>query len=289
MTKKSHANAKVEPIPAADPCTAAMKIFLPFTIFSKMGLYSFSNCIGISSPDVSTKSAPAQKPGPAPLITTALIEESSSACSKTSRKLYLNSSFNELYWYKNIFMKNSIRISGGFLKGKKVPFDFKSSLRPTSNKLKEILFNWLQFEMKSSICLDLFAGTGSIGIEAVSRGSAKTIFVELNKRNYSQLSKTLISLDLKEQTKVYFKDAKTWIKNNDLSDFDLIFLDPPFGENYELKILNLLIQDKNLKSSCKIYLEFSKFTDLVIPNSVTILKEKSVGDVKALLLCINEN
>ena len=75
----------------------------------------------------------------------------------------------------------------------------------------------------------------------------------------------------------------------DSSDFDLIFLDPPFGENYELKILNLLIQDKNLKSSCKIYLEFSKFTDLVIPDSVTILKEKSVGDVKALLLCINEN
>ena len=61
-------------------------------------------------------------------------------------------------------MKNSIRISGGLLKGKKVPFDFKSSLRPTSNKLKEILFNWLQFEIKSSICLDLFAGTGSIGI-----------------------------------------------------------------------------------------------------------------------------
>ena len=112
-----------------------------------------------------------------------------------------------------------------------------SGLDNSLNKLKEILFNWLQFEMKSSICLDLFAGTGSIGIEAISRGSAKTIFVELNKRNYSQLSKILISLDLKEQTKVYFKDAKTWIKNNDLSDFDLIFLDPPFGENYELKIL----------------------------------------------------
>ena len=105
----------------------------------------------------------------------------------------------------------------------------------------------------------------------------------------ANISLTPHTADLKEQTKVYFKDAKTWIKNNDLSDFDLIFLDPPFGENYELKILNLLIQDKNLKSSCKIYLEFSKFTDLVIPDSVTILKEKSVGDVKALLLCINEN
>ncbi|MDA0976780.1 MAG: RsmD family RNA methyltransferase, partial [Proteobacteria bacterium] len=62
-------------------------------------------------------------------------------------------------------MKNSLRISGGSLRGKKIPFEFKDTLRPTSSKLKEILFNWLQFEINQSICLDLFAGTGSLGIE----------------------------------------------------------------------------------------------------------------------------
>jgi 16S rRNA (guanine966-N2)-methyltransferase len=55
-------------------------------------------------------------------------------------------------------MKNSLRISGGTLKGKKIQFDFKESLRPTSSKLKEILFNWLQFEIDECVCLDLFAG-----------------------------------------------------------------------------------------------------------------------------------
>lgn len=185
-------------------------------------------------------------------------------------------------------MKNTIRISSGTLRGKKIPFDFKDSLRPTSNKLKEILFNWIQFDINDSICLDLFSGTGSIGIEAVSRGAEKVIFVELNKKNYSRLVKNISTLNIKEKTKIFFKDAYLWVKNNDLSKFDFIFLDPPFNEDHELKILNL-IQKKDLKSSCKIYLEYSKFTELDIPESLSLLKEKSVGDVKALLLSKNED
>jgi len=185
-------------------------------------------------------------------------------------------------------MKNTIRISSGSLRGKKIPFDFKDSLRPTSNKLKEILFNWIQFDINDSICLDLFSGTGSIGIEAVSRSAEKVIFVELNKKNYSRLVKNISTLNIKEKTKIFFKDAYLWVKNNDLSKFDFIFLDPPFNEDHELKILNL-IQKKDLKSSCKIYLEYSKFTELEIPESLSLLKEKSVGDVKALLLSKNED
>ena len=109
-------------------------------------------------------------------------------------------------------MKNSIRISGGYLKGKKIPFDFKDSLRPTSNKLKEIIFNWLQFEINDFVCLDLFAGTGSLGIEAISRNAQKVFFVELNKKNYSVLTKNIKLLDIKDKSKVIFKDAFEWIK-----------------------------------------------------------------------------
>ena len=72
-------------------------------------------------------------------------------------------------------MKNSIRITGGNLKGKKIPFDFKSTLRPTSSKLREVLFNWLQFEIQDNQCLDLFAGTGALGFQAISRGAKKTV------------------------------------------------------------------------------------------------------------------
>ena len=186
-------------------------------------------------------------------------------------------------------MKNSLRISGGNLRGKKIPFEFKDSLRPTSSKLKEILFNWVQFEIHKCVCLDLFAGTGSLGIEALSRGSPKVIFVELNKKNYSSLSINLKSLGIRDRCKIFFKDAFSWLKNYDLSEIDIIFLDPPFNKDYETKILNQLFKKKDLKPSCKIYLEYSKYNDIEIPKGFIVLKEKDVGDVKALLLIKDEN
>jgi len=186
-------------------------------------------------------------------------------------------------------MKNSLRISGGNLRGKKIPFEFKDSLRPTSSKLKEILFNWVQFEIDECVCLDLFAGTGSLGIEALSRGSPKVIFVELNKKNYSSLSTILKSLGIRDKCKIFFKDAISWLKNYDLSEVDIIFLDPPFNKDYETKILNQLFKKKDLKPSCKIYLEYSKYNDIEIPKGFIVLKEKDVGDVKALLLVKDEN
>jgi 16S rRNA (guanine966-N2)-methyltransferase len=181
-------------------------------------------------------------------------------------------------------MKNSIRISGGYLKGKKIPFDFKDSLRPTSNKLKEIIFNWLQFEINDFVCLDLFAGTGSLGIEAISRNAQKVFFIELNKKNYSVLTKNIKLLDIKDKSKVIFKDAFEWIKKNNLSNIDLILLDPPFNQEYEIKLLKLLSRKNDIKPSCKIYLEHSKFTEVEVPEDFKILKNKIVGDVRALLL-----
>lgn len=185
-------------------------------------------------------------------------------------------------------MKNNIRITGGSLKGKKIPFDFKSSLRPTSSKLREVLFNWLQFEMEDCQCLDLFAGTGALGIEAISRGAQKTVFIELNKKNYLGIKSTVQKFKIDEESMILFKDCISWIKKSDLSRFNLIFLDAPFDEELDEKTLRLLTSNKSLKPSCKIYLEHSKFSIIEIPTSLKILKEKNVGDVKALLLS-NEN
>ena len=81
-----------------------------------------------------------------------------------------------------------------------------------------------------------------------------------------------------------FKNGLSWLNENDLSNFDLIFLDPPFNQNYEKKVLDILDKNKSLKSSCKIYIEFSKFDEIKLPDSFTVHKEKIIGDVKALLL-----
>ena len=103
---------------------------------------------------------------------------------------------------------NSIRISGGNLKGKKIYFEFNDSLRPTSNKLREILFNWTHFELEQGFeCLDLFAGTGALGFEAISRNASKVTFVELNKKHYLNIKKNILKLGLQNSSKVFFKDA----------------------------------------------------------------------------------
>ena len=103
-------------------------------------------------------------------------------------------------------MKNSIRITGGILKGKKIPFDHRKTLRPTSSKLREILFNWVQFDIYDYECLDLFAGTGALGIEAISRGANKTVFIELNKKNYLQIKSLIKELGIDNKSMVLFKD-----------------------------------------------------------------------------------
>lgn len=180
---------------------------------------------------------------------------------------------------------NSIRISGGNLKGKKIYFEFNDSLRPTSNKLREILFNWTHFELEQGFeCLDLFAGTGALGFEAISRNASKVTFVELNKKHYLNIKKNILKLGLQNSSKVFFKDAFSWISKNDLSNFDLIVLDPPFNMQLEEKVLKKIISKNELKKSCKIYLEFSKFSEIEVPSRLKILKEKKLGDVKALLL-----
>ena len=181
-------------------------------------------------------------------------------------------------------MKNSIRITGGILKGKNIPFDYKSTLRPTSSKLREILFNWLQFEISNYSCLDVFAGTGALGIEALSRGAKKAVFIEINKKNYLSIKSSLKRLKLAGTSMILFKDSLIWIKKNDLSIFNLIFLDPPFNEDFEGKTLQILSNNKSLRPSCKIYLEHNKFSTIEIPSSLKILKEKILGDVRAILL-----
>ena len=81
-----------------------------------------------------------------------------------------------------------------------------------------------------------------------------------------------------------FKNGINWIKDNDLSNIDLIFADPPFNQDIEKKILEIFHKNENLKLSCKIYIEFNKFTKIDLPNSFKIIKDKMIGDVRALLI-----
>ena len=181
------------------------------------------------------------------------------------------------------------RIIAGSYKGTKLSFKPNKNLRPTESKTKETLFNWLLNDLHKKKCLDMFAGTGALGLEALSRGADEVVFFEKQKALCGAIEVVVKKLGINNKCRVMNANSTAFDFTTLNTKFDLIFLDPPFNKGYEAKILNQLFKKKDLKPSCKIYLEYSKYNEIEIPKGFIVLKEKDVGDVKALLLIKDEN
>ena len=102
---------------------------------------------------------------------------------------------------------SNVRIVAGKFKGLKIPFKASRFIRPTTNKTKETIFSWLQNEIENSRCLDMFAGTGSLGLEAISRGASFVYFAEKNRKISQELYKTIIKLNIKNQSEILTVDS----------------------------------------------------------------------------------
>ena len=134
-----------------------------------------------------------------------------------------------------------VRIVGG--RWKRTPLDVPDvqGLRPTPDRVRETLFNWLGQDLDGLDCLDLFAGTGALGLEAASRGAARVLLVESDRRAANAIASALERLDAREVT-LLRGDALSAIANARQAGrrFDLVFLDPPFGGGWLERILPLL-------------------------------------------------
>ena len=132
-----------------------------------------------------------------------------------------------------------MRIISGKYKGKKLLGDNIDGTRPTMDRVKESLFGIIQNNIKNSTCLDLFAGSGSLGIEALSNGANTCYFIDNNKEVIKVLNNNISNLNIKQNSKVILSDWKKSL--NDFSNqnikFDLIFVDPPYDYNVYEKIL----------------------------------------------------
>jgi len=172
--------------------------------------------------------------------------------------------------------KGKIRIIGGKWKGKKIPFSIDPKLRPTPDRAKEMVFNWLGNDLSGLSCLDLFAGTGAMGIEALSRGAIKIDFVETEKNFAHNLQSTLKSLKENTNTKVYNEDFHKWfnqIKSGQI--YDLIFIDPPFNKDLIADVFDCLKQKKVYSKETVFYLESETNINLNFLNDeFEIFKEK---------------
>ncbi len=178
---------------------------------------------------------------------------------------------------------SSIRIIGGRHKSYRIVFKASPALRPTTDRVKETLFSWLQFELENKSCLDLFAGTGSLGLEALSRGAKHVTFVEKEKNLYKNIIKNITHLDYHNKVQAECIDSFKWLKTNK-QKFDFIFLDPPFDQiDYKI-LISTIFQSNVLNLGGKIILETNKHTDLELSKTQNILKDKSIGDVRLMIL-----
>lgn len=156
---------------------------------------------------------------------------------------------------------SQLRIIAGKYKGRRISFKPNSSLRPSTNRSKETLFNWLMVDIEGSICLDMFAGTGSLGIEAISRGAELVVFCEKNNKNFFDLKKNISNLDCLEKSKLLNIDSLDEEKEIPHGPYDIVFLDPPFRKNLINLALKKLESQALIKADTLIYVEREKKND----------------------------
>ena len=177
---------------------------------------------------------------------------------------------------------STLRIIGGQWKRRNVRFLAVDDLRPTPDRVRETLFNWLQFEIQGKRCLDAFAGSGALGLEALSRGASHCLFLEKSPVQAKQLQVTLKELNA-THGEVMTGDSLTLL-NRVVEPFDVVFLDPPYSLNLWQPVMALLMSRNLLAVDCLIYVEADKgWEDLGIPEGWEYFKETRAGTVKGFL------
>ncbi|RTE86519.1 MULTISPECIES: 16S rRNA (guanine(966)-N(2))-methyltransferase RsmD [Gammaproteobacteria] len=188
---------------------------------------------------------------------------------------------------RNSFKNNTsaagtIRIIGGAWRGRKLPVLTAEGLRPTTDRLKETVFNWLQFELPGTHVLDAFAGTGSLGLEALSRGAASALFLEMNGVAAKQLELNLGQLKTAEG-RVEQIDTLKFLQQPAKQQFDVVFLDPPFHKSLLMPALKSLIENGWLAEEAWIYVETEQQVDLKLMEGLELYREKKAGQSHARL------
>ena len=167
-----------------------------------------------------------------------------------------------------------IRIISGRWRGRKLPVIDAQGLRPTTDRNKETLFNWLMPYVQNARCLDAFAGSGSLGFEALSRHAQSVTFIEFNKQAANNLhSNSKVLKILSEQAIIICGDAEK-VMSSLTQKFDLVFLDPPFHKGLLSKAINRIDQQSLLSEQAVIYIESEGQADYEVPVDWLLLKEK---------------
>lgn len=185
-------------------------------------------------------------------------------------------------------LKESVRIIGGQWRHRMLCFPKNPKIRPTPNRVRETLFNWLIPKIENAVCLDMFAGSGSLGFEALSRGAKWVTFVDQSRCITQYLKKQILTFNTSARAAVHYDSVYNLNANtiqNEMSSpshIDLIFLDPPFNSTHLEKGLYWLnIQDTLLHQKTWVYLEYdAKFMlPQILKEHWVVLKQKQASNV----------
>ena len=183
-------------------------------------------------------------------------------------------------------LSGKLRIIGGRWRSRQLPVLDLPGLRPTTDRIRETVFNWLQADIAGATCLDLFAGSGALGFEAASRGAQQVLMLELQPEAYKKLCDN--KRDLEASNIVCERqDAMQWLNKHCSDDglFDVVFLDPPYDSGLLAKACLLLEQSGRLSDMAKIYLEHPVEQSLPeLPENWQINRGKKAGQVMYYLL-----
>jgi 16S rRNA (guanine966-N2)-methyltransferase len=183
--------------------------------------------------------------------------------------------------------RNSVRIIAGAWRGRRVHFPDVPELRPTPDRVRETLFNWLQHSIAGARCLDLFAGSGALGLEALSRGAKAVVFVEQFQLAARGLEEQLIRFGGAAKGRVMTMGAARFLRTA-AEPFQVVFLDPPFGKDALAEYIPMLDQGNWLMVGSLVYLENERVAGVpAMPAHWELLKSKSAGEVGYHLARVN--
>jgi 16S rRNA (guanine966-N2)-methyltransferase len=172
---------------------------------------------------------------------------------------------------------NRVRIIGGKWRSRIVRFPPAVQLRPTPDRVRETVFNWLGQRLDGLVCLDLFAGSGALGFEAMSRGASRVVMVERDRAVAGALRESASALEA-EALDVVHGDALAYLKRTPEA-FDVVFVDPPYASDLAMKTLALL--PAHLNAGARVYLESAAPFALAAPWRT--LREDRAGAVRYAL------
>ncbi|MBM93225.1 MAG: 16S rRNA (guanine(966)-N(2))-methyltransferase RsmD [Legionellales bacterium] len=181
--------------------------------------------------------------------------------------------------------QHSIRIIGGCWRRRAITVPPNTSVRPTMGSLKETIFSWLQYDIRNARCLDLFAGSGSLGLEALSRGAGLSVFIDQDPRMIQSIGEHLLKFNADPASyEIHCGVVPDCLKHLSHDPFDIVFLDPPYSMQHTQTLLNALVELHYIAAGSCVIVEEASTTFENFPKSFKIINKRRLSQAQCHVL-----